>query len=154
MSFQAILFILILSIPIYLVCKWCLRKLKLGNDKNRKLIAILPTIILSPIIYSAVITLWIFSISYYPSMDFDQKTWNSSIKERYKMSKDIIESKMLIGKTKEEVVMVLGNKYASDNKESLSYELGFIPGLMNIDPSFLYIEFENGIVKNVYQYNG
>jgi hypothetical protein len=152
MSIEAILFILILSIPIYFVCKWCLKKLKLGNDKNRKLIVILPTIILSPIIYSAVITLWIFSISYYPKLDFNQQIWNSSIEDRYKMSKDIIESKILIGKTKEEVVTVLGNKYVFNNEGSLSYELGFVPGLLNIDPSFLIIEFESGIVKKAYQH--
>ncbi len=150
---MAFLFILILSIPIYMVCKWSLRRLKLGNDKNRKYIAVLPTTILSPLVYVVIITLWVFSISYYSTIDFNQEIWKSNTEERFKMSKNIIESEMLVGKTKEEVIAILGDKYYLNNEDGLAYGLGVLPGLLNIDPSFLFIEFENGIVKKVYQYD-
>ncbi|KYG83052.1 hypothetical protein AWW67_06415 [Roseivirga seohaensis] len=153
MNYMAFLFILIVSIPIYMVCKWSLRRLKFGNDKNRKYLAVLPTIVLSPLVYVVIITLWVFSISYYSTIDFDQEIWQSNTEERFKMSKNIIESEILVGKTKEQVIALLGDKYYLNNEDGLTYGLGILPGLLNIDPSFLFIEFENGVVKKVYQYD-
>ena len=154
MSPEVPIIIVILAIPTYFLCKWVLKKLKLGNDKNRKFLALIPTVILSPIIYIVLIMIWIFSISYYPSSDFDQNDWNSNVQERYKMSSDIINSKLLIGKTREEVIQILGNDFSSDDETELIYELGFVPSLFNIDPDYLEINLENGIVKGVHQYEG
>jgi hypothetical protein len=98
MSIEVPIIILILAIPTYFICKWIMKRLKIGNDNNRKFIAVIPTTILSPIIYLGLVMIWIFSVSYYPTSNFDQNEWNSNIEERYKMSEDIIESEMLIGK--------------------------------------------------------
>ena len=35
---------------------------------------------------------WIFSISYYPSKDFDRQKWISDKEKRYELSEEIIES--------------------------------------------------------------
>lgn len=154
MSIEVPIIILILAIPTYFICKWIIKRLKIGNDDNRKFIAIIPTIILSPIIYFGLVMIWIFLLSYYPTNDFNQDEWSSNMEERYKMSEDIIESKMLIGKNRDEVINILGNNYSTNNKNRLSYELGFVPGLFNIDPDYLDIKFENGIVISVNQYEG
>ena len=129
-----------------------LKRLNFGNEKNRKLIALIPTIFLSPIIYIGLIYLWIFSVSYYPSNDFDKQKWETNVEERYKMSEDIIESKILIGKTKEEITELLGQDFYSYNEKHIAYELGFVPGLFNIDPDVLDIYFENGKVTKVEQH--
>lgn len=152
MSPEVPIIILILAIPTYLICLWVMKKLKAGTDKNRKWLALIPTIILSPLIYVGLIMLWIFSISYYPTNDFDQTEWNSNVEERYKMSEDIIESRILIGKTHNEVIEILGTDFSSKNERSITYELGHVPGLFNIDPDYLEIKLENGIVVSVYQY--
>ena len=154
MSIEVPIIILILAVPTYFIFKWTMKRLKIGNDNNRKFIAIIPTIILSPIIYIGLVMIWIFSVSYYPTIDFNKNEWKSNVEERYKMSENIIESKMLIGITKDKVIELLGNDYISNSENRLTYELGFVPGLFNIDPDYLDIEFENGIVKSVRQYEG
>jgi hypothetical protein len=152
MSIEVPIIVLILAIPIYFLSKWILKKWNFGNEKNRKYLAIIPSVVLSPIVYIGVIYLWIFSISYYPTNDFDKQTWESNPEERYKMSEDIIESKMLIGKTKQEIVELLGNDFYSYSENHIAYGLGFIPGLFNIDPDVLDIYFENGKVTKVGQH--
>jgi hypothetical protein len=154
MSPEVPVIILILAIPTYFFCRWVMNKLKVGNEKNRKFLALIPTVIISPIIYVGIVMIWIFSISYYPTNDFDQSKWTSNIEERYKMSEDIIESKMLIGKTRKEVIQILGTDFSSNTESRITYELGFVPGLFNIDPDYLEIRFDNGIVFSVNQYEG
>jgi hypothetical protein len=154
MSPEVPVIILILAIPTYLFCRMVMNKLKVGNEKNRKFLALIPTVIISPVIYVGIILIWIFSISYYSTNDFNQSKWTSNIEERYVMSEDIIESKMLIGKTKEELIQILGPDFSSNTESRITYELGFVPGLFNIDPDYLEIKFDNGIVVSVNQYEG
>jgi hypothetical protein len=152
MSPEVPIMVLILAIPIYFFSKWILNKLRIGNSKNRKYFAVLPTIILSPLVYVAAIIIWIFSMTYYPSKDFDKVEWKSNIEERYKMSEDIIDSDILIGKSKQEVIELLGTEYWADGESHISYYLGFVPSLANIDPDILDIYFENGKVIKVSQH--
>ena len=152
MSIEVPIIILILAIPTYFLSKWVLKKMKLGNNKNRKFIAIISALILSPIIYAGVIYLWMFSVSYYPSNDFNKQKWEANTEERYKMSENIIESKMLIGKTKEEITDLLGQDFYSYDEKHIAFELGFVPGLFNIDIDVLDIYFENGKVTKVEQH--
>jgi hypothetical protein len=144
--------IIILAIPVYFITKWILKRFKLGNEKNRKYLAIFPTVILSPLLYVGIVMIWIFSVSYYPKTDFNKQKWNENKEERYKMSNDIIKSKMLIGKTKVEVIGLLGDDYYSYDESHIAYDLGFVPGLFNIDPDVLDIYLENGKVIKVGQH--
>ena len=152
MSPEVPIIILILSIPVYFLTRWILKKLKLGDKNNRKYLAIIPTIVLSPLLYFGIIFIWIFSISYYPKTDFNQKKWKENTEERYKMSNDIIKSEMLIGKTKEEVIGILGTDFYKYDENHIAYDLGFVPGLFNIDPDVLDIFFGNGKVIKVKQH--
>ena len=95
---------------------------------------------------------WIFSISYYPSKDFDRQKWISDKEKRYELSEEIIESEMLIGKTKAEVKQILGDEENTDDSDLWNYYLGFKPQLFGIDPDVLVIEFKNGIVIKVGQH--
>jgi len=152
MSPEVPLIILILAIPVYFLSNWILKKFKFGNDKNRKFLAIIPTIIIGPILYVGIIMIWIFSISYYPKTDFNKQKWESNKEERYKMSNDIIKNELLIGKTKDEVINLLGNEFYKYDDNHIAYDLGFLPGLFNIDPDVLDIYFENGKVIKVGQH--
>jgi hypothetical protein len=151
MSPEVPIIILILAIPVYFFTKWILNKLKIGNEKNRKYLAIIPTVVLSPLLYVEIIMIWFFSVSYYPKTDFDKQEWNNNKEERYKMSKDIINSEMLIGKTKEEVIGLLGDDFYSYDENSIEYDLGFVTLLFNIDPDVLVIYFEKCKVIKVEQ---
>ena len=91
-----------------------------------------------------IIIIWVFSISYHPSNNFDRKKWFADEEKRYELSEDIIDSKLLIGKTKAEVRQILGNEENTDKSDHWTYYLGFKPGLFSIDPDVLTIDFENG----------
>ena len=60
---------------------------------------------------------------------------------------------MLIGKTKSEVRGLLGEEGNSMESDRWEYYLGFVPGIANIDPDYLEIEFKNGRVVSVVQCN-
>ncbi len=149
MSPEVPVIILILAVPVYFLTKLIFNRLKLGNEKNRKYLAIIPTVIFSPLLYVGIIMIWVFSVSYYPETDFSKQEWKENKEERYKMSNDIIESEMLIGKTKEEVIELLGDDFYSYDEGHIAYDLGFVPGLFNIDPDVLDIYFENSKVTKV-----
>jgi hypothetical protein len=66
------------------------------------------------------------------------------------MSEYIIKNEILIGKTKDEIIELLGDDFYEGGNERISYYLGLAQGL-GIDPDILIIHFENGIVIKVYQ---
>ena len=147
-----ILLLVILAIPVYFLSIWIVNKFKIEKEENRKILAIMATIIFSPIIYFGIIIIWIFSITYYPKIDFNKQKWESNKDERYKMSEYIISNNMLIGKTKDEVINLLGNEYYNYNENHIAFYLGFVPSIFKIDPDLLDIYFENGKVTKVGQH--
>jgi amino acid transporter len=153
MSFSIPIILLLIALPIYFLIKAILKKYNIGSKDNRWLITFVTTLIISPIIYVIAITIWIFSLSYYPVNEFNKEDWTLNKEERFKMSKDIIENKILIGKTKSEIIELLGEDYYEYSDEHIAYELGFVPGPVNIDSDVLDIYFENGNVVKVEQHN-
>ena len=91
-------------------------------------------------------------MSYHPTYDFDKEKWFADKETRYNLSEDIIESEMLIGKTKSEVRQILGDENNTDQSDYWSYYLGFTPGFVNMDPDALVIEFKDGKVIKVGQH--
>ncbi len=90
-------------------------------------------------------------IHYYPSRDFDAKKWRDDVEKRYELSEDLIESKVLVGKTMDEVRQLLGDDYDISGKEEWTYYLGVRPQLFPIDHDYLRIEFKDGRVVKVEQ---
>lgn len=152
MSLESLMIIFLIAIPVYFISRFVLKRFKIGNNNTRRFVAILPTIIISPILYFGGIMIWIFSVSYYPKIDFNQQKWTENTEERYKMSDDIIKNKILIGKTKSEIIELLGEDFYKYDENHIAYDLGFVPGLFNIDPDVLDIYFENGKVIKVGQH--
>ena len=146
-----IFIILIIVVPVYFLSKFFLKKANIGNEKNRKYLAIIPTVIVSPIVYSLLGISLVFYLTYYPKEPFHQQKLETNIEKRYTMSDDMIKSKMLIGKTEEEVLELLGKDYLDYDEKCITYYLGFAPGIANIDPDILEIYFENGKVVEVIQ---
>jgi hypothetical protein len=153
LSLEVYFIVIILGIPVYFFCQWLCKKL-LKENKTRKTVTWIATIIATPIVYFGLVVLFFFSSEYYPKHDFDRKEWLVNKDQRYEYSDDIIESKMLIGKTKDEVRKILGDVGNSNNENEWHYELGYRPEIGNIDPDTLVIEFKNGRVSNVEQHAG
>lgn len=153
MSPEVPVIVIIIACIVYYISKLILKRLNFGTSKKRKIVALISSIILGPLIYLGIIYMMLFTISYYPSNDFDKIKWDTNKAERYKMSEDIIESEILIGKTKTEIIQLLGNDFYSYNNNHIAYELGFVPGLFNIDIDVLDIYFENEKVIKVSQHS-
>ena len=89
----------------------------------------------------------------YPKRDFNKDDWDKYIDARFTMTEFIINNRILIGKTREEVIDILGTPHEYYVRENgIYYYIGFKPRFINIDPYLLGIIFENDIVINVYEY--
>ena len=82
---------------------------------------------------------------------FDQEQWRSTPQQRYKMADDLIESQLLIGKTKAEVISILGYSgfHVETNENILTYSLGKQPSFFATEKEYLLIVFTNGRVSEV-----
>lgn len=110
------------------------------------------TLIVAPLVYIGAVFIWIFCISYYPKHTFSRERWVNNQEQRYELSHDMINSKMLLGKTKTQVRQLLGDSGEADESDEWYYYLGYRPQLFNIDPDVLDIEFKNGVVIRVSQH--
>jgi hypothetical protein len=152
MSLEVPIILLVLAFPIYFLTKWVLIRLRFGTEKNRNYLALFSTALLSPLLYIGIIVVWFFSVSYYSKVDFDKEEWTKNKEVRYQMSDDIIKNEVLIGKTKKEIIELLGEDSYFYDENHIAYELGFVPGLFNVDIAVLDLYFENGKVIKVEQH--
>ena len=147
MDIAACLILIVLGIPIYFIWRWIGRKVDVDN-MTKKVTVWAATIITTPIVYFMLIWLMFF---YYPKYDFNKTSWQTNKGERYEISNNIIDSKMLIGKSKKEVIQIMGDEGNMDTSDDWSYNIGTIPKIGNIDPSNLNITFKDGKVIEVTQ---
>ena len=145
MDISAIVFILILCLPVFFFWRWVFRK---SVSKTRKrVLTWVVTIITAPIVYAIFVMLFFYAEEYYPNRDFDRNVWKTDTDTRYEYTHDLIKSNLLIGKTKPEVLEVLGKTDTSGIY--WYYYIGYRPEILNIDPSYIEIHFENGKVTTV-----
>ena len=146
--FYFILIQLILLIPSFYLYRWVLRKTKLTAVKTYSYVfTILFPIILSWLfitINTKYIAPWI------RSEKFHSQTWKSNDRHRYRMINDILESKILIGKTKEEVISLLGNNTEEGPcTDCIGYSTYEPDQGFSIDHEVLEINFEQNRVTSV-----
>lgn len=149
-SVEVYFILLFLGVVTFFFWRWLLNKF-IHVDKTRKVATWIVTIFLTPLIFVLIVMLWIITASYYPTHDFDKQKWHDDVEQRYELSEDLIDSEVLMGKTMDEVKLLLGDDYQESGKDQWSYYLGFRPGFANIDPDVLEIEFKEGKVINVRQ---
>jgi len=150
LDFSAIIIILVLSIPAFLFWRWVFRKS--ASKVNRVLLALLLTVITSPILYGLIIIGWVTVSSYYPNRRFNAKAWFADSDSRYEYTHDLIDRKLLIGKTRRQVEQLLG-KNSDTSQIELYYYIGFRPEITGIDPSSLIIDFKQGKVDTVIEHD-
>jgi hypothetical protein len=107
------------------------------------------TLIITPIVYFLIVLSGIYIISYYPDKYFDRNEWINNENKRYEMTKFLIDSRILIGKTKKEVIEYLGP--TDTTKNIIDYYVGFLPGPFSIDPDIIEIYFVFGKAISVRQ---
>ena len=102
--------------------------------------------ILFPILFT-----WLFTIIYseyiYPwirSEKFDSHIWKNEDRLRYRMVNDIIDNQLLIGKTKQEVIEILGKDTEEGPcKDCIGYSTNEPDQGFSIDHEVLEINFNN-----------
>lgn len=138
-----------IAIPVYLFLRWLLDKTDLST-RIQKFWQISGSVVLAPLIFIGSIYGMLYVLHYHPNRDFDRQAWANDRWQRYEMSQDIIESRMLIGKPKREVELLLGGE-CEIYIDSCPYILGFPPGIFNLDPLALIVTFEDGKVVKVHE---
>ncbi len=141
------LIMLVLAVILFFLFRWTFRRFK-----RRDIWAAVCAAIVSPAIYTLIILVVLFYVNSAPERVFDRDWWLNNGNKRYEMAGDIINSGMLLGKTKQEVVSLLGNDYVSNENEeaqSIGYDLGFSSESMNLPDRMLNIEFDGDKVINV-----
>lgn len=82
---------------------------------------------------------------------FDPDEWRRNRSVRYKMAKNIIEEDLLIEKSRDEVIQLLGipSTLNSSDVNVMVYELGTPPSFFDAEPQRLVIRLLNGKVAAV-----
>jgi hypothetical protein len=149
-DFSVFIILLIIAIPIFLFWRWVFRKTE--SRAKRKILSLILTVVTAPVFYGLMILAWVLLSSYYPSRNFDRKAWLTDSDRRYEYTHDLINRKLLIGKTRAQVEQLLGANGDTSQSE-LYYYIGFRPELTGIDPSSLIIDFNNGKVDTVIEHD-
>ena len=97
---------------------------------------------------SIILTSCLFNREY---TEFTIENWNASVyNNRYKMAKDIVENDLLIGKTRNEIISMLGEDGITDFYTS-DTRLFYFVGHNYMDSYYLGILFDNkGVVEKAY----
>ena len=148
-------FQLVIIILLYLIINWLVGKfIKKGISK--KIVTIVSSVLLTPIVYSlfATIFLSVLFYEYHPELKFNSIEWNENKNDRHHMRKDLIESKLLIGKTKNEVIAILGKpennfKIEMDTLKNWNYSMGSEGHGMGWKFHNLDLYFKNGKIDSI-----
>lgn len=151
-SVTLIVFLLIVFILVFLF---------VNTIDKRKWLTFIISVIATPFIYfyGFYPMVNIFS-SYHHEKYFDSSSWKSSPDLRYEMSDDLVGSKELLGRSKNDVKMLLGkyewfswNDAINDKDPNYwNYGLGIEPGAMNDKKDNMLVVFKNNRVVDVELY--
>ncbi|MEX6627536.1 hypothetical protein [Tenacibaculum salmonis] len=148
-------FQLLIIILLYLIINWIVGKfIKKGISKI--IVTAASSVILTPIIYSFFVIIFFSFIfyEYHPELKFNSIQWTENKNDRHHMRKDLIESELLIGKTKNEVVRILGKpennfKVYLDTLKNWNYSMGSQGHGMGWKFHYLDLYFKNGKIDSI-----
>lgn len=149
------------TLVIFLIIVFVLVWLFVNTIDKRKWLTFIISLVLTPFIYFYAFYPMVNIFSNYHHLKyFDTESWIDTPELRYEMSDDLIASKQLIGKTKEEVIELLGeNDWLSWNDalkgkddNVWNYGLGIEPGAFNENKDILLVTFKNNKVVSVDTY--
>ena len=147
-----------MAIPIFLTLWWLNGKLikkrflKLG-------VSLFLTVFVTLLIYYVLVFILIsdlFQDQGHPDVDFEVELWQTADSIRYAMQEDLIDSEILIGKTRNEVIEMLGYPYGDclslDSMAVWEYSTGYELAGFGIIFHSLKISFSEQKVEKVEAY--
>lgn len=135
------------GIPVYSLIHHLLKK-RIENKTNRRLMLWLLTILSTPVFFVSCIVFFFMVTSYYPKHAFTENRWATEKETRYEMEDDLINSKLLVGKTKAEVVQIVGLEGNELKSDSWRYFMGKKPGF-TFESSQIEVNYKDGKVETV-----
>jgi hypothetical protein len=91
-----------------------------------------------------------FSYLFYePQYDFEKERWFADKNARFKMRDDLVNSGILNGKSKSEIIELIGKSQSNDSTEIWTYDLGMSGAGFGWQFNSLKLTFENGKVSDV-----
>ena len=148
MSPEVPIIILIIAVPTFLILRWILKRF-IQNKKTRNWTSIAGTIIIAPILYLVLVFSFFSYLFYEPQYDFDREKWFSDKHSRFEMRDDIVESRILKGKSKSEIIELIGKPVSNDSTELWTYDLGMSGAGLGWQFNYLELTFENEQVSSV-----
>ena len=148
MSTEALIITLIIAIPTFFVLRWILKRF-IKDKKIRNWCTAIGTIILVPILYLGLIIAFFSYLFYEPQYDFEKERWFADKNTRFEMRDDLVNSEILNGKTKSEIIELIGKSESADSTEIWTYDLGMSGAGFGWQFNSLQLTFENGKVSDV-----
>ena len=139
---------LVLLLPSFYLYK---RAVVRFNIKRVKMTSVILTLVM-PFIYTSIFVFVCYTIisPIVRSQKFDKSKWVKNVDSRYKMINNLIDSNLLIDKTKHEVIEILGNDFTENcwGESSMCYVAYDPDNYAPLDHyEFIVFFSENGIVK-------
>lgn len=148
MSPEAILIVLIIAIPTFFILRWILKRF-IKDKKARNWTSIIATTIIAPILYFGLILAVLSYLFYEPQYDFNTERWFADKSARFEMRDDLVNSRILIGKSKSEIIELIGKSESNDSTKIWTYDLGVSSAGFGWQFNYLKLTFENGKVSAV-----
>lgn len=148
MSPEVPVIVLIIAVPIFFIFRLILKRF-IKDKKIRNWISVGGTVIIAPIVYFGLVIMFFSYLFYEPQYDFDTEKWFADKHSRYEMRDDIVESKILEGKTKIEIIKFIGKPKMQDSTDLWKYDLGVSGAGFGWQFNYLELTFENDKVSKV-----
>lgn len=140
--------IIIIAIPIFFIIRWLLKRF-VKNKKIRNWTSVVGTVIIAPILYFVLVFAFFSYLFYETQYDFDKEKWFADKHSRFEMRDDIMERGILKGKSKSEIIELIGKPESNDSTELWRYDLGTSGAGLGWQFNYLELTFENGKVSDV-----
>ena len=111
--------------------------------------SIITTLVATPILFYIALVSVLFFKLFAPEFqkDFDKKAWTDLKELRYEMKDDLVDSKILESKTKNEVIILLGEPDRKDSTGIWTYDLGVSKAGFGWQFNDLQLHFKNEQVE-------
>lgn len=144
--------LIFIGIPVFFISK---RKMKKRSQKwiyiKAVFYGLLSAFSIPILIMILVLCITVKNDYFPPKKTFNKEKWTDTLSDdRYKYSRDIMDSQLLNNKTAVEVIEVLGNKFIiAHDSMRIIYFTGYQPSFMTHTPRTLEVYFKKGKVIRV-----
>jgi NADH:ubiquinone oxidoreductase subunit 5 (subunit L)/multisubunit Na+/H+ antiporter MnhA subunit len=149
LSIEGYIIALTIAFPTFFFLKWLFKKF-IKPSNTQKPVTWLTTLLLVPVIYEVIVSVFFIILFHEPNIDFDKSKWTVDRENRFKMAKNIIDSEILIGKDTNQIKQLLGNPYLRNaSSKAWNYDMGTGGGGLGFLFHTLYIKFDKNKVASV-----